>query len=184
MRSVRWKSWPQLVLTTEQGPHTTVPAMMFGRKEASRFTSPHNDPLVVEIKIVSAIVQRILIDTCSDDCLKKLTHPRRDIVPLVHPILGFGRQEVNPTGMIRLPIRFGDKLRSKNLEVDFLVVDVPTAYNVILGSPTLHKLPHPLHPHPRQEEVLGQLALVYIVEVGLKAAILLKFLSWRHQDFT
>ncbi|KAJ8434870.1 hypothetical protein Cgig2_004636 [Carnegiea gigantea] len=34
---------------------------------------------------------------------------RKDIVPLVHPILGFGGQEVNPTGMIRLPLRFGGK---------------------------------------------------------------------------
>ncbi|KAJ8428789.1 hypothetical protein Cgig2_009974 [Carnegiea gigantea] len=41
--------------------------------------------------------------------------------------------------MIRLPICFGDKLKSKNLEVNFLVVDVPTTYNVILGHPTLHK---------------------------------------------
>jgi len=42
--------------------------------------------------------------------------------------------------MIRLPIHFGDKLKAKTLEVDFLVVDVPTAYNVILGRPTLHKV--------------------------------------------
>ncbi|KAJ8420565.1 hypothetical protein Cgig2_011053 [Carnegiea gigantea] len=48
-------------------------------------------------------------------------------------------QEVNPTGIIHLPVCFGNKLKSKNLEVDFLVVDVPTAYNVILGRPTLHK---------------------------------------------
>ncbi|KAJ8430452.1 hypothetical protein Cgig2_030108 [Carnegiea gigantea] len=112
----------QQVLTTEQGPCTTVPTMVFGGKEAPRFASPHNDPLVIEMKIASAIVRRILIDMGSSvdiiiwDCLKKLTHPRRAIVPLVHPILGFGGQEVNPTGMIRLPVRFGDKLKSKNLE--------------------------------------------------------------------
>jgi len=80
------------------------------------------------------------VDIITWDCLKKLVYPRRDIVPLVHPILGFGGQEVNPTGMIRLPVCFGDKIKSKNLEVDFLVVDVPTAYNVILGRPTLHKV--------------------------------------------
>ncbi|KAJ8423211.1 hypothetical protein Cgig2_006764 [Carnegiea gigantea] len=90
----------QQVLTTEQGPRTTVPTM---------------------------------------DCLKKLTHPGGDIVLLVHPILDFGGQEVNPTGMICLPVCFDDKLKSKNLEVDFLVVDVLTAYNMILGCPTLHK---------------------------------------------
>ena len=98
------------------------------------------------MKIASAIVQLILVDKGSSvdiitwDCLKKLVHPERDIVPLVHPILGFGGQEVNPMGMIRLPVRFGDKIKSKNLEVDFLVVDVPTAYNVILGRLTLHKV--------------------------------------------
>ncbi|KAJ8429887.1 LOW QUALITY PROTEIN: hypothetical protein Cgig2_014167 [Carnegiea gigantea] len=59
----------------------------------------------------------------------KLTHPGCDIVPLVYPILGFGGQRVNPTETICLSVCFGDKLKSKNLEVDFLVADVPTAYN-------------------------------------------------------
>ncbi|KAJ8424602.1 hypothetical protein Cgig2_011529 [Carnegiea gigantea] len=109
-----------------------------------RFTSSYNEPLVVEMKMASAIMRRILVDTGSSvdiitwDCRKKLTYPGREIVPLVHPILAFGGQEVNPTGMIRLPLRFGNKVKEKNLEVDFLVVDVPTAYNVILGRPTLH----------------------------------------------
>jgi len=120
--------------------------MVLSGKEAPRFASPHNDPLVVEMEIASTIVQRILIDMGTSvgiitwDCLKKLTHLGCDIIPLVHPILGFEGQEVNPTGMIRLPIHFGDKLKVKNLEVDFLVVDVPTACNVILGRPTLHKV--------------------------------------------
>ncbi|KAJ8421002.1 hypothetical protein Cgig2_021761 [Carnegiea gigantea] len=51
-----------------------------------------------------------------------------------------GRQDVNPTGVIRLPLCFGDKVREKNLEVDFLVVDITMAYNIILGRPTLHKV--------------------------------------------
>ena len=72
--------------------------------------------------------------------MKKLKHPGREIVPVVHSILGFGGQEVNPEGMICLPLRFGDKGKARNPEVDFLVVDVPTAYNVILGRPTLHKV--------------------------------------------
>ncbi|KAJ8431003.1 hypothetical protein Cgig2_025685 [Carnegiea gigantea] len=86
----------EVVATIAGGPRTIVPIVVFGGKEAPRFASPHNDPLVVEMKITSAIVRRNLIDTGSSvdiitwDCLKKLTHPERDIVPLVHPILGFG----------------------------------------------------------------------------------------------
>jgi len=133
------------MLIAEQGPCLTAPTMVFGGKEAPRFAFPHNDPLVVEKKIASAVVRRILVDTGSSvdiitwDCLKKLTHPGRDIIPLVHPILGFGGQGVNPMGMIRLSVRFGDKTKSKSLEVGFLVIDVPMAYNVILGRPTLYK---------------------------------------------
>ncbi|KAJ8440229.1 hypothetical protein Cgig2_023994 [Carnegiea gigantea] len=98
------------------------------------------------MKVASAIVRRILIDTGSSmdiitwDCLKKLTYLGRDIVPLVHTILGLRGQEVNPTGMIRLPLCFGDKEKAKNVEIDFLVVDVPITYNIILGRPTLHKI--------------------------------------------
>jgi len=42
--------------------------------------------------------------------------------------------------MIRLPLHFGDEAKAKTLEVDFLVVDVPTAYNVIPVQPTLYKV--------------------------------------------
>jgi len=105
------------------------------------------------MKVASAIVRRILVDTGSSvdiitwDCLKKLACPGRDIIPLVHPILGFGGQEVNPTGMICLPLRFGDKVKAKNLEVDFLVVDILTAYNIILGRPTFHKVKAVIAPY-------------------------------------
>ncbi|KAJ8433412.1 LOW QUALITY PROTEIN: hypothetical protein Cgig2_026676 [Carnegiea gigantea] len=51
-----------------------------------------------------------------------------------------GGYEVNLMGMIRLSVCFGDKNKFKNLEVDFLVVDVPTTYNVIVGWPTLHRV--------------------------------------------
>jgi len=72
-----------------------VPTMVFDGCEGPHFTSPYNDPLVVELKVASALVRRILIDTGSSiniitwDCLKNLKHLGKEIVPLVHPILGF-----------------------------------------------------------------------------------------------
>ena len=77
--------------------------MVFGEGEGPHFTSTHNNPLVVEMKIASAIVRRILIDIGSSvdiitwECLKKLKYSGREIIPLVHPILGFGGHEINPT---------------------------------------------------------------------------------------
>ncbi|KAJ8424914.1 hypothetical protein Cgig2_012851 [Carnegiea gigantea] len=94
--------------TEEQGIRTMVPTMVFDGRKSPHFTSPHNNPLVIELKVTSALIRQILIDTRSSvdiitrDSLKRLKHPGRQIVPLVHAILGFGRQEVNPTGIIRL----------------------------------------------------------------------------------
>jgi len=70
--------------------------MVFGAGEGLRVTSPHNDPLVVEMKVASTIVRRIFIDTGRSvdiitwDFLQKLKYSGREIVPLVHPIFGFG----------------------------------------------------------------------------------------------
>jgi len=50
MTQFTWKAQlrgAQQVLTAEQGTCMIVPTMVFGGREASRFTSPHNDPLVV-----------------------------------------------------------------------------------------------------------------------------------------
>jgi len=122
------------------------PMMVFNGRDGPHFTSPNNEPLVVELKVASAIVRRILIDPRNSvdiitwDCLKKLKYPRREIIPLVHPMLGFGGQEVNPAGIIHLPVHFGDKSKARCREVDFLVVDIPIAYNVILGWCTLQKV--------------------------------------------
>ena len=79
------------------------------------------------------------MDIITWDYLRKLKYPGRKLVPLVHPILDFGGQEVNPMRMIRLPIHFGDKVKARSLEVDFLVVDAPMAYNVIWDGQTYTK---------------------------------------------
>jgi len=123
-----------------------VPTMVFDGHEGPHITSSHNNLLVEEIKVASTLIRRILIDTGSSvdiitwDCLKKLRHLGRKIILLMHPILGFGGQQVNPMGMIWLPLQFGDKIKALNLEVDFLIVDVPTTYNIILVRQTLHKV--------------------------------------------
>ncbi|KAJ8449192.1 hypothetical protein Cgig2_027194 [Carnegiea gigantea] len=59
--------------------------------------------------------------------------PQLNAESLRKPFMNWLTREVNPTGMICLPVHFGNKLRSKNLEVDVLVIHVPTAYNVIWG---------------------------------------------------
>ncbi|KAJ8427676.1 hypothetical protein Cgig2_016769 [Carnegiea gigantea] len=81
------------------------------------------------------------------ECDPVLIEPREEesSMEIVATIAGGYVEGVTRTGdepktIIWLPLRLGDKSKVQNVEVDLLVVDVPTAYNVNLGRPTLHKV--------------------------------------------
>ncbi|KAL0401994.1 UNVERIFIED_CONTAM: hypothetical protein Slati_4229300 [Sesamum latifolium] len=52
-------------------------------------------------------------------------------------LYGFAGEVVHPRGMISLPLTMGAGTTVKTCMLKFLIVDVPSAYNVILGRPTL-----------------------------------------------
>jgi hypothetical protein len=45
-----------------------------------------------------------------------------------------------PKGYVKLKVTFSGRGRSRSVEVKFLVIDCPSAYNAILGRPTLNAL--------------------------------------------
>ncbi|KAL0373708.1 UNVERIFIED_CONTAM: hypothetical protein Sradi_3286500 [Sesamum radiatum] len=53
-------------------------------------------------------------------------------------LYGFAGEVVHPRGMVSLPLTLGRGTTRKTCLLMFLVVDVPSAYNVILGRPTLN----------------------------------------------
>ncbi|KMS99544.1 hypothetical protein BVRB_1g022730 [Beta vulgaris subsp. vulgaris] len=98
------------------------------------------------MKIANLRVRRIIIDIgsltgiISADCLSRLKFNEGELVPVHHPIIGFGGGIVHPMGIVTLPVRVGDKEASRTLFVKFLVVSDLTAYNVILGRLTLNHI--------------------------------------------
>uniref|UniRef100_A0A2N9FU44 Uncharacterized protein n=1 Tax=Fagus sylvatica TaxID=28930 RepID=A0A2N9FU44_FAGSY len=54
--------------------------------------------------------------------------------------LGFTGDKVKPLGVVSLIIEAGTYPKQVRTSVEFLVVDCPSAYNVIIGRPTLNKL--------------------------------------------
>ncbi|RZR79586.1 hypothetical protein BHM03_00005320 [Ensete ventricosum] len=56
------------------------------------------------------------------------------------PTAGFTGDAITPVGIATLPMTFDDEPRTKTLMVHFMVVDLPSAYNVIIGRSTLNKL--------------------------------------------
>lgn len=55
-------------------------------------------------------------------------------------LIGFSGEKVHLDGFITLYLALRSKPLSRTVKVDFLVVDYPSAYNIILGLPTLNKI--------------------------------------------
>ncbi|XP_075636782.1 uncharacterized protein LOC142609022 [Castanea sativa] len=60
------------------------------------------------------------------------------LIPTDAPLVGFGGTRVNPLGAITLPVTVGNYPQQITKDVTFLVVDCSSAYNAILGRPTLN----------------------------------------------
>ncbi|RWW75919.1 hypothetical protein BHE74_00016018 [Ensete ventricosum] len=106
----------------------------------------HNDALVITTHITNANVRRIMIDKGSStdilyiDAFQNLGMTNRDLIPMTSTLIGFTRDAITPVGVATLPVTFDDEPRTKTFMVPFMVVKLPSAYNVIIGQPTLNKL--------------------------------------------
>ncbi|RRT39648.1 hypothetical protein B296_00023280 [Ensete ventricosum] len=55
-------------------------------------------------------------------------------------LIGFTREAITQVDVATLLMTFDDEPRTKTFMVPFMVVELPSAYNVIIGRPTLNKL--------------------------------------------
>ena len=70
----------------------------------------------------------------------KLNLGRDRLQPIRSPLIGFSGEKVYPLGSITLPVTAGATPQSSTIIVNFLVIDCPSAYNIILERPTLNTL--------------------------------------------
>ncbi|KAG8643880.1 hypothetical protein MANES_11G076151v8 [Manihot esculenta] len=88
-----------------------------------------NDPLVTSVRLNMYEVRRVLVDTCSSvnlltlDVFNKVGLDRNNLVKVSYPLVGLGDKIAAVLGTINLPL---------------VLVDIPLAYNVILGRTVLN----------------------------------------------
>ena len=70
--------------------------------------------------------------------VKKMRINKELLRPVNVPLIRFGRMKVLSVGTISLLVVVGSYLRQINKEVNFLVVDCSSSYNVIIGRPNLN----------------------------------------------
>ena len=120
------------------------PIIGFSEDDTRRLHHPHDDALVVSIRVGDYNMHRMLVDKGSSaDILYYLAFQqmginRARLTPTNAPLVGFGGTRVLPLGAITLSVMVGDYPQQITQDVTFLMVDCSSAYNGILGRPTLN----------------------------------------------
>ena len=105
---------------------------------------PYDDPLVIRAVMANKTVHRVLVDNeSSADIIFASAFDKMDIgrakLELVSTHLrGFIGEKVLPLGSIQLVLTLGDPPCQATTTARFLVVDAPSAYNMLLGRPSLN----------------------------------------------
>ena len=103
---------------------------------------PHDDALVVTLRIGGYDVKMIMID---QDNAAEIMYPNlykglglktENLTTYSCSLVNFEGKMVVPKGQIRLPVQAGTDV----VEVDFIVVNAFSPYTAIMGRPWLHSL--------------------------------------------
>ncbi|XP_030941776.1 uncharacterized protein LOC115966749 [Quercus lobata] len=121
---------------------SATPLIGFTEEDKQGTIQPHDDALVVTLRIGGYDVKRVLVDQGSaveimyPDLYKGLNLKQEDLMPYDSPLVSFEGKVVIPRGMIRLPVQTDSEV----VEVNFIVVDAYSPYTAIVARPWLYTL--------------------------------------------
>ena len=119
--------------------------MSFNEEYARGVRQPHNDSLVIMLMIEGFNTKRILMDNGSSTdiiyllAFQQLKLDLERLCPFDSPIVSFSGDRVYPKGLVTLTVMMRTYPKQLTRQLDFLVVDYPSSYNVIIGRPTLNR---------------------------------------------
>ena len=122
---------------------TNIPLVLsFSDADKQGTIQPHDDALVVTLRIDGYDVKRVMVDQGSaakimyPDLFKRLGLKSEDLRSYSSPLVSFKGKMVVPKGQIRLSVQTGTDV----VKVDFIVVEAFSPYTAIMGRPWLHSL--------------------------------------------
>ena len=116
--------------------------MGFSDEDKIGTIQPHDDALVITLRIGGYDMRRVMVDQGSaaeimyPDLYKGLGLRAGDLIPYSSPLVSFEGKVIIPKGQIRLPVQTGLMM----VEVDFIMVDAFSPYTTIVARPWLHTL--------------------------------------------
>ena len=107
---------------------------------------PHEYPLVIRVVVANKTIHRVLVDNGSStgiifaSAFNKMGIGREKLEPINTYLRGFSGERVLPLGSMQLVLTLGDPPCQATITVRFLIVDAPSAYNMLLGRPSLNAI--------------------------------------------
>ena len=107
---------------------------------------PHDDPLVIKTIVTNKTIHMVLVDNGSSaniifaSAFDKMGIGGEKLDPVNACLRGFSGERVLPLGSVQQVITLGDPPCQATTTVRFLVVDSPSAYNMLLGRPSLNAI--------------------------------------------
>ena len=107
---------------------------------------PHDDPLVIRAIVANTTVHRVLVNNGSSadiifaSTFDKMGIGREKIEPVGTHLRGFSGEKVLPLGSIQLVLTLVEPPCQATTTGRFLIVDAPSAYNMLLGRPSLNAI--------------------------------------------
>ena len=118
----------------------------FSERDGHNIRQPHDDLLVIMLKVEELNIHWVLIDNRSSadiiylPAFQQMKLDKKRIKPFTSPLVNFTGDRIVPNGIVTLIVIVGTYLAQVTKEVDFLIVDCPSTYNIILERPALNRL--------------------------------------------
>ncbi|XP_016167927.1 uncharacterized protein LOC107610382 [Arachis ipaensis] len=123
-----------------------LPTISFTKEDRQGIIPGHDNPVVITMVLANAHLHRILVDhgSSADILFKpafdKLGLDEKELRAYPDTLYGLADTPIKPLGFIPLHTTFGKGAKSKTLSIDFIVIDVGSAYNALIGRTTLNRL--------------------------------------------
>ena len=107
---------------------------------------PYDDPLVVHAVVANKTIHRVLIDNGNSadiiftSAFDKMGIGNEKLEPVNTHLRGFSGEKVLPLGSIQLVLTLGEPPFQATTTARFLIVDASSAYNMLLGRPSLNAI--------------------------------------------
>ena len=120
--------------------------IVFSERDSRGIRQPHDDPLVIMLIIEEFNIHRVLIDNGSSvdivylPAFQQMKLDKKRIRPFTLPLVSFTGERIVPRGIVTLTMIAVTYPVQVIKEIDFLIVDCPSTYNIILRRLSFNRL--------------------------------------------